>query len=185
MSRRGSLVIGAARTSPSTGARRLLTMTGERLSENGREKLLGLLCAGSRRTRSAQHGTAIKRCAKSIPSMMNSLRPSGLMSRFAISTTFPNSSRFVLSEPQTLKCWRDQIIAGHQAHFTKGSTEAANNLVKASEARRLRLLQVPQLPDPGPALRGPVNRDLLSAIRPRQFPMHRIIRLHGQRVQGA
>ena len=68
---------------------------------------------------------------------------------------------------RTLKRWRNQIIAWHQAHFSNGPTEAVNNLTKrvkrvAFGFRKFRNFRVRAL-----LYAGKPNWSLLATVIPR------------------
>jgi len=147
-------------------ARRLLTKADERLDENGRARLLGLLAAGDPRgeVRTAWH-------AKEVVRSIYEHRDPGLALEFVDrlghdlqDETCPTEVR---SLGRTLLRWKNQIAAWHHAHVSNGPTEAANNLIKrvkrvAFGFTRFRNYRVRVL-----LYAGKPNWDLLATITPR------------------
>ena len=110
-------------------SRRLLTKADERLDDNGRTKLLGLLAAGDPRgeVRTAWHAKEVVR------SIYDHTDP-GLALQFVTrlgadlqDETCPPEIRQL---GRTITKWRNEIAAWHQAHVSNGPTEAINNLIK-------------------------------------------------------
>ena len=148
--------------------RRLLTKADERLDDNGREKLLGLL-ARRRPQGRGDHGLARE------GSRPRALRPhrrrrspasgsSGSPSTWPTRTTRSRSAR----SAGRSKRWKQQIAAWHRAQVSNGPTEAVEQPDQAGEARRLRLHELPQLPDPVTALRRQAQ---LGAARDDHTPL--------------
>ncbi len=110
-------------------SRLLLTKADERLSDNGREKLMGLLNAGdpkgevlaTRRARELVRGLYDHHDAtlalEFVQRLGNDLQD----------TELPEEAR---SLRRTLLRWQHQIAAWHQAHVSNGPTEVLNNLIK-------------------------------------------------------
>jgi transposase len=147
-------------------ARRLLTMAAERLSENGQEKLLGLLSAGDRKNQVAACYHA-KEAVRELYAVSDYELAGEWIDELIRDMNDPSWPIEVRSLGRTLKRWRDQIIAWHRAHFTNGPTEAANNLIKrvkrvAFGFRRFRNYRVRAL-----LYAGKPNWDLLATITPR------------------
>ena len=147
-------------------ARRLLTMAAERLSENGQEKLVGLLSVGDRRNQVAACYNA-KEAVRELYTVPDHELASQWIDELIRDMNDPSWPVEVRSLGRTLKRWRDQIIAWHQAHFTNGPTEAVNNLIKrvkrvAFGFRRFRNYRVRAL-----LYAGKPNWDLLATLTPR------------------
>ena len=154
------------KTDPLYRCRRLLTKADERLDENGRSKLLGLLAAGDPRgeVRMAWH-------AKEVVRSIYDHRDPGLAVEFVDrlghdlqDETCPIEVR---SLGRTLLRWKNQIAAWHHAHVSNGPTEAANNLIKrvkrvAFGFTRFRNYRIRVL-----LYAGKPNWDLLATITPR------------------
>jgi transposase len=109
--------------------RRLLTRAKERLDEAGHGKLTGLLRAGD------PHGDVAtlweaKEAVREIYTHVNAelaLEWIDELSRDLQDSDYPIEAR---SLGRTLRRWREQIAAWHEAHVTNGPTEAVNNLIK-------------------------------------------------------
>jgi transposase len=110
-------------------ARRLLTMAEERLDENGREKLLGLLSAGEPKNQVSATWHP-KEAVRELYALDDEELAAQWIDELIRDMNDPSWPIEVRSLSRTLKRWRDQIIAWHQTHFTNGPTEAANNLIK-------------------------------------------------------
>lgn len=110
-------------------SRRLLTLAEERLSDDGRDKLLGLLRAGDPRgeVAAAWHAKeAVRELYAHADEQTATEWIDHLIGDMA-DETWPVEVR---SLERTLRHWRDQIVAWHRSRATNGPTEAANNLVK-------------------------------------------------------
>lgn len=108
--------------------RRLLTKASERLDEDGKTKLAGLLHAGDPTgdLRMAWH-------AKEMVRDLYAHRDPELALEFVErlgADLQEDSPPEVASLGRTLLRWKDQIAAWHQAHVSNGPTEAMNNLIK-------------------------------------------------------
>ena len=110
-------------------SRRLLTRADERLHDNGRTKLLGLLEAGDPRgeVRTAWHA---KEVVRSIYDHTDPDLAVAMVDRLGRDLQDGSCPPEVRQLGRTLIRWRDQIAAWHQAHVSNGPTEAANNLIK-------------------------------------------------------
>ncbi len=153
------------KSDPLYRARRLLTMASERLSENGREKLLGLLTAGDRRHQVAACYNA-KEAVRELYGVPDYELAQQWIDELIRDMNDPSWPVEVRSLGRTLKRWRDHIIAWHRAHFTNGPTEAANNLIKrvkrvAFGFRRFRNYRIRAL-----LYAGKPNWDLLATLTP-------------------
>jgi transposase len=147
-------------------ARRLLSMAEERLSENGREKLLGLLSAGDPKNQVSAAWHA-KEAVRELYALDDEQLAAQWIDELIRDMNDPSWPIEVRSLGRTLKRWRDQIIAWHRAHFTNGRTEAANNLIKrvkrvAFGFRKFRNYRIRSL-----LYAGKPNWDLLATITPR------------------
>lgn len=146
-------------------ARRLLTKAEERLSENGREKLLGLLRAGD-----PEGHVAIAWQAKELIRSLYDHENEALALEFItrLGQDFKDAAPpEVRSLGRTLLKWKSHIVAWHQAHVTNGPTEAMNNLIKrvkraAFGFRSFRNYRVRAL-----LYAGKPNWSLLATITPR------------------
>jgi hypothetical protein len=109
--------------------RRLLTKADERLDDNGRTKLLGLLAAGDPRGE-------VTTCwhAKEAVRALYFHTDAGLalewVTRLGHDLQDADCPPEIRRLGRTLIRWRHQIAAWHHAQVTNGPTEAANNLIK-------------------------------------------------------
>jgi transposase len=146
-------------------ARRLLTKAEERLSDDGREKLLGLLRAGDPEGHVATTWQA-KELIRSLYDHENEALALEFITR--LGQDFKNAAPpEVRSLGRTLLKWKSQIVAWHQAHVTNGPTEAMNNLIKrvkraAFGFRSFRNYRVRAL-----LYAGKPNWSLLATVTPR------------------
>jgi transposase len=110
-------------------ARRLLTMAAERLDEDGRERLLGLVRAGDRygQVESTRSATEALRELSVVPTYDLAGEFIDELIRDMADPSWPIEVR---SLGRTLEKWRREIIAWHELHITNGPTESMNNLAK-------------------------------------------------------
>lgn len=111
-------------------ARKLLVMAEERVIDaDGRERLLGLLAAGDPKgeVKLAWHA---KEMVRSIYDHTNADVALEFVTELARDLQHEDLPPEVRQLGRTLRRWRHQIAAWHQAHLSNGPTEAANNLVK-------------------------------------------------------
>jgi transposase len=117
------------KSDPLYRCRRLLTKADERLSEHGREKLLGLLRAGD------PNGDVVTmwRAKEAVRELYTHEDPDLALEwveRLGADlqdADYPTEAR---SLGRMLIRWKHQIAAWHQAHVSNGPTEAVNNLIK-------------------------------------------------------
>jgi hypothetical protein len=135
-------------------ARRLLTKAHERLDERGETKLLGLLDAGDPRgqVRIAWHA---KEVVRSIYEISDPELAGAFVDQLGVDLQDESCSPEVRSLGRTIVCWRDQIVAWHQALVSNGPTEAVKQLDQAHQAHRVRIPALRPLPDPRAPLRRP------------------------------
>ena len=109
-------------------SRRLLTKGHERLDEKGNDKLMGLLEAGDPHgeVRMTWHAKETLRGFYTQPADEAEVFLDELIAEFA-DEAHPAEVR---SLAKTLRTWRNQILAWHQARVSNGPTEATNNLIK-------------------------------------------------------
>jgi transposase len=110
-------------------SRRLLTKADERLDDRRRTKLLGLLEAGDPRheVRTAWHA---KEVVRSIYDHHDPDLALEFVTRLGADLQDESCPPEVRQLGRTIKRWRHQIAAWHQAYVSNGPTEALNNLVK-------------------------------------------------------
>jgi transposase len=109
--------------------RRLLTKAEERLSEHGRDKLLGLLRAGDPKGEVAMAWHA-KEAVRELYTHRDQTLALQWVDRLADDMTDTDQPPEVRALGRTLRRWRLPITAWHGCSFTNGPTEAVNNLIK-------------------------------------------------------
>ena len=154
------------KTDPLYRIRRLLTKADERLTNQGRTKLVGLLEAGDPRgeVRTAWHAKEVVRQIYTHTDPKLAVEHVAAVGRDLQDDSCPPE---VQSLGRTIIRWKDQIAAWHKAHVSNGPTEAANNLIKrikriAFGFRRFRNYRIRTL-----LYAGRPNWDLLATITPR------------------
>jgi transposase len=117
------------KTDPLYRARRRLTMARERLTEDGHERLIGLLRAGD-----PHHEVWFAWNAKEVVRQIYDHTDHQLAVEWVNEIVADFADREMPPEVRrlgrTIGRWRDQIVAWHCAHVSNGPTEAVNNLVK-------------------------------------------------------
>jgi transposase len=147
-------------------ARRLLTKAHERLDERGEQKLLGLLEAGD------PHGEVrmtwhAKEAIRSIYDITDPNLATEFLDELARDMCDDSHPDEVRSLGRTLRRWRDQILAWHDASVSNGPTEAINNLIKRIKRvgfgfRKFTHYRIRVL-----LYTGKPNWDLLASVTPR------------------
>ena len=110
-------------------ARRLLTVAAERLPDERRERLVGLLAAGDPKgeVKLTWHAKEVVRATyEHHDPVLADAWVDEIIRDFADAEMPPEVRRL----GRTIKRWRDQIVAWHRSHVSNGRTEAINNLVK-------------------------------------------------------
>ena len=117
------------KTDPLYRARRLLTRADERLDDNGRDKLAGLLTAGDPRSevRTAWHA---KETVRQLYAHTDPDLALAFVDRLGHDLQDADCPPEINKLGRTLLRWRHQIAAWHASHVSNGPTEAVNNLVK-------------------------------------------------------
>ena len=117
------------KSDPLYRCRRLLTKADERLEENGRSKLLGLLRAGDPKgeVTTAWHA---KEAVRELYVHTDAVLALAFVERLAADMADSDHPVEVRSLGRTLRRWKHQIAAWHRAQVSNGPTEAANNLIK-------------------------------------------------------
>jgi transposase len=140
-------------------------MANERLTDDGRERLMGLLRAGDPR-REVWFAWNAKEVVRQIydhsDEQLAAEWVDAIERDFADREMPPEVRRL----GRTIGRWRDQIVAWHRSHVSNGPTEAVNNLVKrvkrvAFGFRRFEHYRIRAL-----LYAGRPNWDLLPAITP-------------------
>jgi transposase len=117
------------RPDPLYRARRLLTIAAERLPDDRRERLVGLLAAGDPRGEVKLTWHA-KEIVRQIYSHTDPQLAEAWVEEIIRDFTDTEMPLEVRRLGRTIKRWRDQILAWHRSHVSNGPTEAINNLVK-------------------------------------------------------
>ncbi len=154
------------KTDPLYRCRLLLTKANERLDSDGRSKLMGLLRAGDPNGEVATAWQA----KEAISALYTHTDPNLALEwveRFADDLVGNENPVEVRSLGRTLRRWKHQIAAWHQAHVSNGPTEAINNLIKrvkrgACGFTRFRNYRIRSL-----LYAGKPNWELLATITPR------------------
>jgi transposase len=117
------------RDDPLYRCRRLLVMADERLETDGRTKLLGLLRAGDPKgeVTTAWHA---KESVRELYAHSDADLALSFVERLADDMCDSDNPIEVRSLGRTLRRWKHQIAAWHEAQVSNGPTEAANNLIK-------------------------------------------------------
>jgi transposase len=117
------------KSDPLYRCRRLLTMADERLEDNGRTRLVGLLRAGDPNGEVATAWHA-KEAVRELYGHNDAELALEFVDRLAEDMIDAVQPIEVRSLGRTLIRWRLQIAAWHTFHVSNGPTEAANNLIK-------------------------------------------------------
>ncbi|MFT7646186.1 MAG: transposase [Candidatus Poriferisodalaceae bacterium] len=154
------------REDPLYRARRLLTRADERLDNNGRIKLLGLLEAGDPRSgvRTAWH-------AKETVRQLYAHTDPELALEFVERLGHDLQDKSCLPEVnklgRTLLRWKHQIAAWHHSHVSNGPTEAVNNLVMGVKRVAFGITKFTNYRIRALLYAGKPNWDLLATVTPR------------------
>jgi transposase len=117
------------KSDPLFRSRRLLTLAEERLSDGGRDKLMGLLRAGDPKGEVASTWHA-KEAVRELYAHADEHTANQWIDHLIVDMADETWPVEVRSLGRTLKHWRDAIVAWHRSRATNGPTEAANNLIK-------------------------------------------------------
>jgi transposase len=111
--------------------RKLLVMASERVDNNGRTKMLGLLTAGNPRgeVKTAWHA---KEEVRNIYRIVDPATAAGFVAQLGHDLQDDSCPPEINQLGRTLIHWHAQISAWHQARVSNGPTEAVNNLINAS-----------------------------------------------------
>jgi transposase len=145
-------------------SRRLLTKAQERLTDDGQEKLRGLLAAGDPDGHVATAWQA-KEAVRDIYTQPPETAPEYLAT-LSDDLRAPERPEHVRRLGRTLRNWSAEILGWHTSKATNGPTEGQNNLIKATKRvgfgfRTFRNYRIRVLLDA-----GGVNWDLLPALTP-------------------
>jgi len=146
-------------------ARKLLVMADERLDDNGRTRLAGLLEAGDPKgeVRAAWHA---KEVVRQIYSHTNATVAVEFVERLAHDLQDESCPPEINQLGRTLRKWRHQIAAWHQAHVSNGPTEAVNNLIKRVKRAAFGMANFTNYRIRVLLYAGKPNWDLLATITP-------------------
>jgi len=109
--------------------RRRLVMARERLSDDGHDRLLGLLRAGDPR-REVWFAWNAKEIVRQIYDHTDVELAEAWVDEIIRGFADREMPHEVRRLGRTIGRWRDQIVAWHRSHVSNGPTEAVNNLVK-------------------------------------------------------
>jgi len=152
--------------SPLYRARRLLTKAHERLDEAGELKLTGLLKAGDPRGE-VQMTWHAKETIRSIYRFDDPALAEAFVDQLIDDLTDTSMPIEVRSLGRTIRRWRHQITAWHQARVSNGPTEAVNNLVKRVKRVAFGITNFQNYRIRALLYAGKPNWDLLATITPR------------------
>ena len=146
-------------------ARRLLTMAAERLPDERRARLVGLLAAGDPKGEVKLTWHA-KEVVRQIYDHSDPVLAEAWVDEIVRDFADRDMPLEVRRLGRTIKRWRDQIVAWHRSHVSNGPTEAVNNLVKrvkrvAFGIRQFRNYRIRAL-----LYAGRPNWDLLDQLTP-------------------
>ncbi len=145
--------------------RRLLTMANERITENSKEKLVGLLRAGDP---DDQVTTAWR--AKEALRELYTIRDPSLAAEYADSLFLEFTNQENPPEVQllgrTLTSWKAEILAWHSSLVTNAPTEAMNNLAKLIKRIAFGMTNFYNFRIRALLTAGKVNWDLLATVTP-------------------
>jgi transposase len=110
-------------------ARRLLTIAAERLPDERRERLVGLLAAGDPKGEVKLTWHA-KEVVRAIYDHTDPALAEAWVDEIIRDFIDPDMPLEVRRLGRTIKRWRNQIVAWHRSQVSNGPTEAINNLVK-------------------------------------------------------
>jgi transposase len=117
------------RDDPLYRARRRLVMAAERLTDDGRERLMGLLRAGDPH-QEVWFAWNAKEVVRQIYDHTDAALAAEWVNAIGRDFTDPEMPLEVRRLGRTISKWRNQIVAWHRSHVSNGPTEAVNNLVK-------------------------------------------------------
>lgn len=153
------------KTDPLYRSRRLLTKGHERLDENGNDKLMSLLEAGDPKgeVRMTWHAKETLRGFYD----QRAEDAEAFLDELIVDMGDESMPPEVRSLARTLRTWRDQILAWHEAKVSNGPTESINNLIKRIKRigfgfRRFANYRIRVL-----LYAGKPNWDLLATVTPR------------------
>jgi transposase len=117
------------RDDPLYRCRRRLVIARERLTVDGHERLIGLLASGDPK-REVWFAWNAKEVVRQIYDHTDAQLAREWVDEIGRDFTDENMPFEVQRLGRTIRRWRNQIVAWHEAHVSNGPTEAVNNLVK-------------------------------------------------------
>ena len=153
------------RDDPLYRSRRLLARADERLNDNSRDKLVGLLEAGDPRAevRVAWHA---KEVVRSISGHTDPDLAVEFVTRLGGDLQDESCPPEVRQLGRTITKWRSEISAWYRAHVPNGPTEAANNLIEDVEHSAFGFTGWRNYPIRSLLYAGRPNWNLLATINP-------------------
>lgn len=146
--------------------RRLLTKADERLDENGRSKLLGLLRAGDPKGEVTVTWHA-KEAVRELYTHTDPVLALEWVERLAADMSDKDHPVEVRSLGRTLARWKHQIAAWHKSQVSNGPTEAANNFIKRVKRAAFGFTSFRNYRIRSLLYAGKPNWELLATIPPR------------------
>ena len=145
--------------------RRLLTRADDRLDDEGRAKLLGLLAAGDPRgeVRTAWHA---KETVRQLYAHADPVLALEFVERLGHDLQDADCPPEINKLGRTLLRWKHQIAAWHQARVSNGPTEAVNNLVKRVKRTAFGMTNFTNYRTRALLYAGKPNWELLDTITP-------------------
>ncbi|MEI8084046.1 MAG: ISL3 family transposase [Actinomycetes bacterium] len=154
------------KSDPLYRCRRLLTKADERLNEQGKDKLLGLLAAGDPDGEVATAWQA-KEAVRAIYSHTDADLAMAWLERLTADLGASGQPREVRLLARTLLRWKHQIVAWHRGHVSNGPTEAVNNLIKRVKRAAFGFTRFTNYRIRSLLYAGKPNWDILTTITPR------------------
>ena len=153
------------RDDPLYRARRRLTIAAEKLTVDGREKLMGLLAAGDP-NKEVWFAWNAKEVVRQIYGHTDPQLAQPWVDEIGRDFTDRDMPIEVRRLGRTIKRWRNEIVAWHEAHVSNGPTEAINNLVKRVKRVAFGFTQFVNYRVRSLLYAGRPNWDLLATITP-------------------
>lgn len=153
------------RDDPLYRARRRLVMAAERLTVDGRERLIGLLAAGDPR-QEVWFAWNAKEVVRQTYDHTDPELAAEWVAEIARDFTDESMPFEVRRLGRTIGKWREQIVAWHHAHVSNGPTEAINNLIKRVKRTAFGFHRFDHYRIRALLYAGKPNWDLLDTITP-------------------
>ncbi len=145
------------------------------MEEKGNDKLLGLLKAGDPKgeVTAAWHA---KEAVRALYTHEDLALATEWIDELTLDMADTDNPVEVRSLGRTLKRWRTQILAWHEAKVSNGPTEAVNNLVKRTKRAAFGFTSFRNYRVRSLLYAGKPNWGLLATIAPRLNPKSRVTR---------